>query len=257
MGLFRRGRRAQTVKPADPGMVGAAATPAAHTATATHIEQRAHRDQITQEPRDTVLPGYAHRWRAPGTMAATPAGPMSDDMGAVPARHTGTGSPDPRRVWDSGPMGAAGYPLPKNEAFYPEPETLIQQRIPVVIGGQHAPARVRGGSTGDDATRTSILPLWLFFRRMEVAEPSFGSTGVSKIEEASPLASVPILDTHDVHGGVPSAGGWRAASGMRPSGIQPNTVRLIPRSWDELAIITATNPTPETTRRANGWKAGG
>lgn len=260
---LHRLRKAVGLTVPDPGQVGAAATPAAHTADAPVRGYDPAEDEIAVDRRTMadVVPAEVRRWRAPArAIAPAAAGPAAADGvgGAMPMAHADPGRPDPRHVWDSGPIGAAGYPLPKTEGLYPSPETLINVRPDVVIAPSPAPVRVRAGSTGDDATRPATVPLWLFFRPFDKwSSEANGITGVTKIEEASPTASLPIHDTADVIEPIPSAGGWRAASGMAGAGASPNTTRLIPRSWDELLITTAQTGTPEAARRAGGWRARG
>ncbi len=259
MKLLRRQYANSTTTNATGGQLGAAATPAAHTATAPTYDNPARDELAPDERTDGIISAEHRRWRSPatvGTLNAPLSGSESTDMGAVPAAHMGVGHPNPRQVWDSGPIGAAGYPLPKNEALYPSPELLVNSRDDVVITANAAPERVRGGSTGADATRVAEMPRWMFFRPFDQwAAWPFGSTGVTKIEEGSPLASTPISDSADAHLAVPSSSGRWGARGMTPAGVSPNTVRLAPKAWDELAVLTAQSATPEAARRANGWRA--
>lgn len=230
----------------------------AHTASAPAPNDDA-RDETPNEQSDPTIPRAGARWRAATTVAPAP-GPSNDaESAALVSAHSGTGTADQRRVYDSGSQGQAGYPLPKAEALYPSPEQLINEQLPEVIHPNAAPARNRAGSTGEDPTRTSRLPLWLFSRPFDKwASERLGSSGVEKFEQAAPLASVPTQDTGDVAGAYPSPGGRWAAGRMNPAGILPNSFRLIPRPWDELLVT----PQPETTQspdaapRGRRWRTG-
>jgi hypothetical protein len=241
-----------------PEQVGAAATPLAHAANAPAPNDDA-RDETPDAQSDPTIPRAGNRWRAGVTLAPAPGPGTDSDPAAFVSDHSGVGTADQRRVYDSGSQGQAGYPLPKAEGFYPSPEQLINEQLPEVISPNAAPARNRAGSTGEDPTRTSRLPLWLFSRPFDKwASERLGSAGVEKFEQASPLASVPVQDTGDVANAYPSAGGRWAAGRMNPVGIIPNSFRLIPRPWDELLVTpqTETVQTTDAPPRGRRWRTG-
>jgi hypothetical protein len=123
----------------------------------------------------------------------------------------------------------AGQPGHTRDALSPIDEALYNMvTAPTVIDPAPPPTRARQGFTGADNTRAARHPMWLFLRPFDqnMAQRLQGN----KIIQAAPVASLPIHYPAPLAGGLAnSPGGTQAAPGMRPTGIQPNTQRLLPR----------------------------
>ena len=179
--------------------------------------------------------------------------------GAVPAVHVGPGDPDARALY--GNPQQAGNPGHAPDAFAPQAEAIHnEQHGANVIDSQTAPARARQGFTGEDNTRAAVQGRWLFGRLFDQwAEQRLGA--VDKAPAAHLTAARPPTFGEDVAGGLPSPGGRWRARGMEGVGIQPNSVRLLPRPWDE-QLVNDGSAVPGidqaavagSAARARGWR---
>jgi hypothetical protein len=219
--------------------------PEAHAAT--FVLPTDHANEVRDETPGTFVtysPRAARSWRAVPTIGAKVVPGYNGDQQAFTAEHMSTGRPDPRRVYDH-PAGG-GYPQPSTEMLRPGAETLTNE--------PGRPVPVGGGTTADPA-RPARRGLWQFARLFD-QWASQNMAHVDKIEMAAPTAAMPITQTDTTGGAVPYPGGGQAPVGrMSPVGIQPNSMRLVPSSWDENLINTqpSTMATP-SARRARGWR---
>lgn len=241
---------------ATPEQLGVANRPDLHGRDAPILTDE-HDDEFLNEVPVVKTPAERMRFRARPTYGPPP-GPATeaDQVGA----HMTGGSPDPRRLW--GNPTQAGYPEPQQEGLRPSAEDLVQVRPVLDVDPAGPPVRYSAGSTGEDASRAARWPIALFFRPFDKAMPEqFAS--LDRIEQASPQASTPLTPGQDVPGRYPSPGGGLASPGIGPHvAASPNTFRLVPRPWDELAIMTGLRdgtlpPSAEGARRAGGWRARG
>lgn len=194
-----------------------------------------------------VLPRGLRGWRARQFGVSPVSGQLVDASGVQPSEAVGAAGaalveehrtpgvvggssrPDARRVF--GASAQAGYPLPASEELYPSAEQVANVRTEVAKTDQTPMLRGRLGFTGEDNTRASALPLWLFGRPFD--KWSAESTGAEKVQHGAPLAARPIDHRDAVPGSVPSPGGGGATGQYEGVGVQPNSVRLLPRPWDE------------------------
>lgn len=200
-------------------------------------------DQVARRP---APPSSARTWRAPAAGApATNAVPLSDQQHTTAAGpHLTPGEPDTRRS----ELDRAAGPT---EAFRPAPETVVNARPAVVIDPEPAPPRPRQGFTGADPTRPARFPIAFTVRPFDKGIADHPGA-VTKAGQANPLASRPP-ERKRLIGGRPSAGGSEG-TGMVPVGPAPNTVRVVPTSWDT-RIVNAGVQAPATSARARGWRA--
>jgi hypothetical protein len=245
------------------GFPGAETVPGAHAPNALPPEVSARLDALDDTPDEPALPPMppGRSWRARPTATVGPPKTGTDTAGAVPELHTVPGPADPRRQWNA--SAPAGYPLPKNESLNAQAEEQANVRPAVEMLPQSAPARPRGGSTGEDPARTATLPLWTFRRWFDklISEHPIGQ--ITKIAFASPIASRPIQHDAEVPHGVVSPTGGGSRTYTDPVGVQPNTWRLLPRPWDEY-LVNNPAPTPgvpdgsatyASQQRSRGWRA--
>ena len=217
-------------------------------------------DIISQAPRSAR--GFRARM-----YSTTPPGPPTD-IGpggkALAGEHAHPGTVDDRAVWGS--QVQAGNPGHTRDDLSATPEQIANTPAGVnLVTPQNSPTRIRVGTTGADNTRAATMSRWLFGRPFDqYISQTLGQT--DKIPSAAPRASLPISYTTDIPGGIPAPGGrWRAA-GMEPIGIQPNSIRVLPRAWDALLVNnpdhgvgndggTDASVYHQSTLRARGWKA--
>lgn len=242
--------------------VGDAAVPQAHTATAIPGVIDVPGDELP----DLVSDAHAssRKWRGvetPGRAQGTPA-TSTGGGGVLVNDHAQVGVPNPRAVWNTDtPAGEHAGPIGADaELRRPQTETLGNFRVEVDRDPQQAPMPPRAGSTGDDPARPAQLVGWTFLRAFDKwAAENLAPPGLDKVAYRSPLASRPIDYTNAVPGMLPSPGGGQATEPVGRVGPQPNSVRLLPRAWDELLVNNGTGQaaavqTSEQTRRATGWR---
>lgn len=206
------------------------------------------------------------------TQARVPHMPAIPDPRLISGEAAGSNAvPDPRRQWRSD--APAGYPLPDGPYAYPVEYLTQNQPVSGVGGGGMVPAewmnkqtpdtwRPRAGSTGDDDYRPARR--WMQPGGDRPFDKGMGQGGGTLVGNRHlippPLASTTLYYPDDVSGAVPAPGGGWMAPGMQPVGIQRNTVRLVPRAWDELlGNADSGDGSAEVSHsyRSKAWKAGG
>lgn len=212
--------------------------------------------EMRDEMPDEVLyaPREARSWRPRQSLTGVVSGaPFTGDDAAntTYAEHGGVGTPDPRRRYDT---GTPAYPGAPSESLRPgPPEEFANYRAPVSTPGSNGvPDRPRAGSTGADPARPAEMPHWQSSRPFDQWAAQHMS-GLDKIPEAPPTAGTPIWQGDATAGAVPYPGGTGdPVRGMTGVGIQPNSVRFLPRAWDEQLVNVA--ETPDTWSRERGWR---
>lgn len=253
MGIFTR-RKPPPVT-AEPQM---GITPEAHTSGAVPGIIDVKGDDL---PSPLVQGLHAsRRWRGRdtlGQMQGTPA-VSTGGGGVLAADHLHLGAPDARRVWSADyPAGEHTGPIGPDAALRRTPETVANFRIDVVRAALPAPDRPRAGSTGADPARTAQMAGWLYMRAF--GQWSQDELLGTKALYRSPVAARPLAYAGTIPGAVPSEGGSGPTAPVGEAAPQPNSVRLLPRRWDELLINPGqTAPVvanSEGSRRAAGWRA--
>lgn len=187
---------------------------------------------------------------------------VSDGMdGALAELHAHPGAPDPRALWTGTPDGTqAGNSGTAPDALLPSPELPSNVVMAADAGNQQAPTQYRAGGTSADNTRTARHNLALFLRPFDkwasdVLAPILGGSN-GKQAQPSPLAALPPVVGTATPNAAPNAGGTGPVGGFTAAGPNPNTMRLIPRPWDELLYQTAGDTgSHATVARAKGWRA--
>jgi hypothetical protein len=247
-----------------PAQLGAANIPEAHLLDATPSIVTDRVDSLDQLPDAGInyAPSSPRAFRAQPRFG-TPPGPDTDRPTAGESYtdvHMSRGKPTERQQW--GALYPAGYQQPKQESLRPSPEYLANERTDRSPAIRVEIDRPRAGSIGTDPTRPSMVPTWLFNRPFDQWAEYGPAHGLPKIEQPSPLASTPLHFANPVPYSVPYAGG-DAPTFMQPVGIQPNTMRIVPRAWDDLLVATGRGvDVPESVpiagtegqRRARGWR---
>jgi hypothetical protein len=221
-----------------PAQIGAASDPSAHAATATTGTSDGHNPAATP-PASTVQPEARRSFRLSrgrmfGGSESFPGTAGADVAGTIPAAHAGL----PTESWRAGgDQNPESYPVTIDELAPVAGEQISNTRAGGFVRAQSAPDRTRAGSTGADTARAAVMPRWIFTRPWDKGAAEHPAA-MAKIEQGAPLASRPLRFSAAVPGGVPSAGGNGSAPGMGSIGSQPNSVRLMPQPWDELALNT-------------------
>jgi hypothetical protein len=187
------------------------------------------------------------------------AGQLTGDgmAGALVGIHGHAGNADPRALWTGTPdgrqAGAKGGTAP--DALLPSSEHIVNGRDAADAGTQQAPSVYRAGSTSAANTRTAVRPFWLFLRPFDKWTVDNLAPVLAKLPQPSPRAATPPM-AGAVSNPEPNAGGYGTIGGMEASGVKPNTVRLLPRPWDELAVQTAGDTGQHmTVAAARSWRA--
>jgi hypothetical protein len=239
-----------------PAQVGDASVPDAHRADAPPTYDVRGDDLPTDTPEGDQPQYVTSRWRAPMMLAGPGSGGAAFDGNPV-SDHASRGVPDRRRQY--GASQPAGYPEPADESLRPSPEELSNSRTAPVLVPSDAPPRARAGSTGEDPARPAEVARWLFNR-------PFGkwaaddAPAIVKIESLPPLAASPYAqaDPTDPAYYSPNPGGdGLTVNSNATAGSHANTVRPIPRPWDE--NLTVNDPAaPDTSTLPSGrrWRLG-
>ena len=216
-------------------------------------------DIISQAPR--AVRGF--RARMYSTAAPGPATDVGPAGGALAVEHSHPGTVDDRAVFGS--WDQAGNPGHMLDEFSQIPEQILNTPAgPNIIDAQPAPVRQRQGFTGDDNTRAATMSRWLFGRPFD--QQIAQRLGViDKTPSGAPHASLPLMYSEDIAGGIPSPGGRWRARGMEGVYIQPNSARILPRAWDALLVNNPDHGAgndggpdvsvqAQVSARARGWK---
>lgn len=222
-----------------PAQIGAASDPSAHIATATTGTSDGH-NPAAAPPATVAQPQARRSFRSPlggpplGGSESFPGTAGANVAGTTPGAHAGL----PAESWRAGgDVNPESYPVTIDALAPVVGERISNTRAGGFVNAQSAPDRTRAGSTGADYARPSVMPKWLFARPFDKGAAEHPAA-LAKIEQGAPLAARPLRFSAAVPGGVPSAGGLGSAPGMGAIGSQPNSVRLLPQPWDELALNT-------------------
>lgn len=220
-----------------PAQVGAGATPDAHL-PATAATPNDGKDAGTSPAAAHGQPSGARSWRStapgdtPNHVDKLPELAGADIAGNVPQAH----EPWPARDWHGvAELAPESYPVTVPERSPIDGTAVHNGRENAHVAAQAAPAVYRAGSTGADPSRPAQLVTWLYSRPWDKLIADHPAD-MAKIEQGPPIASRPFRASGDIPDAIPSPGGSQAAPGMTPAGSQPNTVRLLPQPWDELAL---------------------
>lgn len=242
---------------ATAAQLGNAATPAVHTSTAALPTHTASGGAMPTSGPAVAIPTPSARYRARPSYAVSPEPGTTASATPIPAQHLGRGAADPRDQFGGG-AGMTGSP----EILRPASEVLTNAPDALEVVGRSAtpaPSVTRAGSTGADPSRPSRRPFVGWLRAFDQSAVYGQGTAVGKL----PLVitpSLPISQSQDTAGGLPSAGG-SGMTGQAGVGGQPNTYRLMPNKWDENLINTGgtgdTGTAAVAGRRTSGWRARG
>lgn len=182
------------------------------------------------------------RLRARQTQPVSPDRPqLGEPMHERIAQHAHRGRPDPRRN-DTVSAGFVAGEL-GHEAY---PEDRYNGRLGQQMRLEKPPARPKAGFTGADPARPARFQLAVVMRPFDKLIASHASD-VPKIAQPAPLASSP-RQLDELKGGQPSPAG---RSSDRKAGVRlsRNTVRVLPRPWDQGYIATDNGqPAPAASR---------
>lgn len=205
-------------------------------------------DRGERDPEAAAIPSSARSWRSgsQGTRAAVM--PLEVDENGRAAEHQTRGRRDARRTFDE-PVGVTTAPAVEVIGH----EDHHQAEDPVGIDNAPAPTRPRQGFTGKDPARPSRFRTIFTIRKFDQNAARHPGAVVKAPEMVAGAHLAPTRGRQT--GGRPSPAGF-AGTGMTPIGVQRNTFRRAPGSWDtDLVNRGTTAPAvTEASRRSSGWR---